>query len=101
MPTGAQNTQAYTFTWIPSAKKFFLFGGFINSKAVSDMFAFDPATKAWEQIVASGEAPSPRGYHCAVSAEGGAKLMVFAGVPTYGLVTTLGSIHVLDVATRT
>ncbi|KAG0342520.1 hypothetical protein BG000_003876 [Podila horticola] len=97
MPTGAQNIEAYTFIWIPSVKKFFLFGGFINSKAVSDMFAVDPATKAWEQIVASGEAPSPRGYHCAVSAEGGAKLVVFAGVPTYGLVTTLGSIHVLDV----
>ncbi|KAF9327121.1 hypothetical protein BG006_009508, partial [Podila minutissima] len=29
------------------------------------------------------------------------KIVVFAGVPTHGLATTLGLVHVLDTATRT
>ncbi|KAH7912913.1 galactose oxidase [Hygrophoropsis aurantiaca] len=52
----------------------------------------------WDRITATNEneAPAPRSYHTAVSAQG--KMYVHAGCPTAG---RLGSLHSFDLATKT
>lgn len=88
----------------PAGSKLLIFGGRndeLGGTYFSDLWAFDLATRTWEEIVpAAGDAPPPRDHHGAAFSRG--RMLVYGGRTgtTHDTATPLSDVWSFDWAGR-
>lgn len=108
-PAGGPGIRARHATTVDTTRnRMLMFGGRLRAgfgeyTNFADVWAFDFATDTWTEIVATGEAPSPRSSAVAVYDEARDRLIVSGGnTSTSGLVLTgTADLYALDLATTT
>ncbi|KAG0018194.1 hypothetical protein BGZ80_007467 [Entomortierella chlamydospora] len=88
----------YSVVWSTQRSSILLYGGHLitaNYSSNEQLFEYKPSINTWSLINTTGQSPGNVENHCAVSANSGAKMVVFGGQnPT---TTQLGGIYILDV----
>ncbi|KAF9174146.1 hypothetical protein BGX21_007622 [Mortierella sp. AD011] len=92
----------YSVVWSTQRNSILLYGGHLitaNYSANEQLFEYKPSTSTWSLVNTTGQSPGNVENHCAVAANGGAKMVVFGGQNP--ATTQLGGIYILDIPSLT
>jgi N-acetylneuraminic acid mutarotase len=75
----------HTAVWDPNASQMLVFGGGDTSTSrLNDLWAYQPGSTSWVQVMPSGAPPSGRTDHTAVWQPGASQMLVFGGATASG-----------------
>ncbi|KAF9405741.1 hypothetical protein BGZ94_003391 [Podila epigama] len=92
---------SYSAAWSSQANQLLAFGGATSGTNTvhGKLYIWSPSG-GWSVPVTKGDIPTPRRSHCMVSAEGGAKMILFGGLTDQSN-SVLSDVYIYDTATLT